>query len=85
MDDDLEDRLREVAATVLGVDSDVLSDDTSPETLAAWSSVQHLSLIAAVEEAFAIRFSMAEIYATQSFGALRHIVSEHLARGPVHG
>ena len=50
MNDDLEERLREIAGTVLGVDPDVLSDGTSPETLGGWKSVQHLSLIAAIEE-----------------------------------
>jgi acyl carrier protein len=85
MTDDVEERLLEVAATVLGVDPGVLSDDASPQTLATWTSVQHLSLIAAVEEAFAIHFSMADIYAAQSLGALRHLVSEHVGRGSPHG
>jgi len=83
MNDEFEERLRDVTATVLGVDPDLLSDGSSPETLAAWKSVRHLSLIAAVEEAFSIQFSMAEIHATQSFGALRQIVSERIGRGPV--
>jgi acyl carrier protein len=85
MNEDLETRLHEVAATVLGVDPDVLSDDTSPETLSDWTSVQHLSLIAAVEEAFSIHFSIADIYAARSLGALRNIVSEHVNRGSVRG
>jgi acyl carrier protein len=85
MTDDFEERLREVAATVLGVDPAVLSDETSPQTLATWTSVQHLSLIAAVEEAFCIHLSMADMYAAQSLGALRHIVSEHVGRGSPHG
>jgi acyl carrier protein len=85
MNDDFEERFREVAVTVLGVESDLLSDATSPETLAAWTSIQHLSLIAALEEAFSIQFSMADIFEARSLGALRHIVSEHVARASPHG
>ena len=85
MSDDLEMRLYELTAVVLGVEPDILSDETSPATLPEWTSVQHLSLIAAVEEAFSIHFSITDIYAAQSLGALRNIVSEHVARGTVRG
>jgi acyl carrier protein len=78
--DDLELTLREVFATVLGVDADVVSEATSPSTMAEWTSLRHLSLVAAAEEAFAIHMSVAEIYASQTFGALRSIVSEHVSR-----
>jgi acyl carrier protein len=85
MNDAIADRVWEVAATSLGVSADVLTDGTSPETLSAWTSLQHLSLIAAVEEAFSIHFSMADIYAAQSLGALRQIVSERVGRGSTLG
>jgi acyl carrier protein len=86
MTDEIDERLREVAATVLDVDPDALSDATSPQTLMTWTSVRHLSLIAAVEEAFSIHFSMADIYAAQTLGALRSLVSERVVgRGSPHG
>jgi acyl carrier protein len=75
--DDFEERLREVSAAVLGVDVDALSDTASPSTLREWTSVAHLSLISAIEEALSIHFSVDEIFAAQSFGALREIVSRH--------
>ena len=78
--DVIDRRLAEVAGIVLGVEPDVISDTASPETLDAWTSVVHLSLIAAVEETFSIHLSIADIYAAQSFGILRRIVLEHVAR-----
>jgi acyl carrier protein len=83
--DDLDERLREVSAVALGVDPDLLSEATSPENLAAWTSIRHLSLIAAVEEAFSIQFSLAEIHATQRFGELRRIVAERVTQRSRHG
>lgn len=76
--DDVEARLREVSATVLGVDSDLLLESSSPDTLAAWTSIRHLSLIAAVEEEFAIQLSVPEIHAAQRFGDLHRIVADRL-------
>ncbi len=78
--DDIDRRLADVAGTVLGVEPDLMGDTVSPETLGSWTSVVHLSLIAAVEETFTIHFSVAEIYAAQSYGALRRIVLEHLGQ-----
>ena len=78
--EDIDQRLAEVAGAVLGVDSDVMTDSSSPETLDSWTSLTHLSLIAAVEEAFAIHLNVSDIYAAQSLGGLRRIVHEYLAR-----
>jgi acyl carrier protein len=75
---DVEARLREVSATVLGVDSELLSQSSSPENLAAWTSIRHLSLVAAVEEEFAIQLTVPEIHAAQRFGDLHRIVADRL-------
>jgi acyl carrier protein len=83
--EDLDERLREISATVLGIDSDMLSESSSPENLAAWTSIRHLSLIAVVEEAFSIQFSLAEIHGAQRFGELRRIVSERVTERSGHG
>jgi acyl carrier protein len=82
---DLDERLRELAATVLGIDADLLTDSSSPETLGDWTSILHLSLIAAVEEEFSIRFSLSEINSSQRFGELRRIVAGHLGQHPQRG
>ena len=78
--DNLDERLRELCAAVLGIDTDVLTDSSSPETLGDWTSIRHLSLIAAVEEEFSIRFSVPEINSSQRFSELRRIVVGRLAQ-----
>jgi acyl carrier protein len=81
-DEDIDLTLREVFATVLGVDADGISDETSPSTMHEWTSLRHLSLVAAAEEAFSIHLSIEDIYASQTFGALRGVVSRHVVRTP---
>jgi acyl carrier protein len=76
INEDLEDRLRDITATVLGVEADLLSGSSSPETVPAWTSLRHLALIAAIEEEFSIQFSLAEIHSAQRFGDLQRILME---------
>jgi acyl carrier protein len=76
--DEVDRRLIDVSATTLGIDADLIDDGTSPATVETWTSIAHLSLIAAVEEAFSIQLSVAEIHAAQNFGALRSIVQAHV-------
>lgn len=71
-------RLKEIAAETFGVDLDEIDAETSQQTLGAWSSYAHLSLMAAVEEAFEITFSMDEMISVHNFAELEDIVSAHL-------
>ena len=80
---DLDERLRELSASILGIDPEILTEDSSQDTVGDWTSLRHLSLIAAVEEEFAIQFSLAEINHSVRFGALREIVAERLRQRPV--
>lgn len=62
--------VRRVIADVLGVDPDALGVDPSPETVASWDSVHHLSLILALEQEFAVRLAPEEIEEAVSLGAI---------------
>lgn len=70
-------RLTEVVAETLGLAEDEITAETSPQTEASWTSFTHLTLMSAVEEAFGIQLSMAEMTAAQSFASLAEIVARH--------
>jgi acyl carrier protein len=73
-----EERLREVVAETLGIDSEDVDDETSPQTVAAWTSLNHLTLMSAVEEAFGIQMSMEDMAVAQSYATLRETVDRLL-------
>ena len=73
-----EARLKEVVAETLGLTEDEIAAETSPQTEPAWTSFSHLTLMSAVEEAFGIQLSMAEMTAAQSFGRLAEIVARQV-------
>lgn len=71
-----ENGLCHVVASVLGVDEDSVSYETSMENCEKWDSLRHFNLILAIEQAHGVRFSSARISELISVRAL----SEELAK-----
>ena len=57
----LRDRVRVLAADIFGVDIDDLPDGASSETFPAWSSLNHMTLMASIEESCGLRLSLDEM------------------------
>ena len=68
------EQVRRVMADVLGLDPAAIGGDASPETIPAWDSVQHLSLVIALEEEFSVRFAPEEIEEAMSLGAIIELI-----------
>lgn len=68
---DLQQRLTGVLEAVLGPEASALSDDDGPGTIPSWDSVNHLSLVLAVEAEFGVRFATSEIPDLLSVGKIR--------------
>lgn len=74
-----DDKLKQVMATVLRVPAGEIDDDTSTDTIAAWSSLAHLDLIIAVEEEFGVVIPDDEVGDLTSYRLLRLTVDEQVA------
>ncbi len=57
----LDTRLREVFASVFGIDASQISDDDSYTTIPDWDSVNHIHLILSLEGEFGIQLDPGEI------------------------
>jgi len=55
------DEVRQVVADVFGLSLDDVTAESSPETIPQWDSVQHLNLVWALEQRFALAFVPEEI------------------------
>ena len=58
---ELHSKILDVIADTLMIDTDDLSHDAAMDVLPEWTSFAHLSLMAAIEEAFGIELSMDEM------------------------
>lgn len=54
-------RVRQIAADVFGLPLDAVTGQSSPETIENWDSLQHVTLVVALEQAFTVQFLPEEI------------------------
>lgn len=69
-------RLTEVFRDVFDDEEIVISDDTTADDIEDWDSLEHISLISAVEKAFKMRFSMKEVSGMKNVGEMINILVE---------
>lgn len=76
---DVIEELRLLVSDVLDVEPSAVSPASGRATLAAWDSLAHLRIVAAAEEAFAVRFTMQEINEVGSLGEMGALIAERRA------
>jgi acyl carrier protein len=69
------DRFLSLAAEVLEITADELTDDLGPASFGQWTSLKHLQLVAAVERAYGIRLSPREIRSFNTLGGLAGLIA----------
>lgn len=69
-------KLTEVFQDVFDDDSIELTDATSAKDIEDWDSLEHINLIAAVEKAFRMRFTMREVSGMKNVGEMLDILME---------
>jgi acyl carrier protein len=52
-----EQKLKEIIASVFKVDTSTINNETSPDTIENWDSLNHLNLVLALEEGFDVSFT----------------------------
>ncbi len=68
--------IEELVAEILREPVANISDETSPETTRNWDSLRHIELVMAIEAAYDVKFSPAEIMAVSSLGTLRDLLRQ---------
>lgn len=81
MSPELERRLREIVADVLGLDPASVGEDTTTDTVDGWDSLAHMNLILAVEEELGVGVPDEDAADLTSYPLLRLVVAEQLAVG----
>jgi len=75
----MEEKLKAIMADVLEVSIEEVNADASMDTVENWDSLQHLSLILAIEEAFGVSLLMDEVAEMTDFPRIVAILGRHLA------
>ena len=75
-----ERELKQVAATVLNVEVDLIDADSSTNTVSEWDSLKHLDLILAIEEKFKVSIPDEVAANMTSYPLVRSAVAEILEK-----
>ena len=72
------ERLNTVFRDIFDDESITVTDETTANDIEDWDSLTHISLIAAVEEEFDIKFQMKDVIAMKKVGDMVDIIEEEL-------
>lgn len=74
--EEITEKLTQVFRDVFDDEEIVISDTTTADDIEAWDSLEHISLIAAVEKTFKMRFTMREVSGMKNVGEMIDILSQ---------
>ena len=69
-------RLNEVFRDVFDDDSIEVNENTTAADIEDWDSLNHITLIDAVESEFGVRFTMGEVSGMKNVGEMAQIIKE---------
>ena len=69
-------RLTEVFREVFDDEELTITEETTADDIEEWDSLEHISLISAVEKAFKMRFTMKEVSGMKNVGEMMDILCE---------
>lgn len=67
-------KLYNIIGSVLGVEASELGETSNSQNTPLWDSLRHIEVIFAVESAYHVRFTMAEITSLKNLGDIRRIL-----------
>ena len=72
------EQIRSIASDLFEIPADRISAASSPETIEAWDSTQHLNLVLAIEQKFTLQLFPEEIEQMKSIGDVTKLVEGKL-------
>ena len=72
----MEDKIKEILATVLEIDQSDVNNDTNPNTVSNWDSLRHMKLVFAIEDEFGVQFSDDQIIQLTDVGKIINCIKE---------
>lgn len=72
----IKERLTAIFRDVFDDDSIVISESTTSADIDDWDSIEHITLVGAVEDEFKMRFKMKEVSGMKNVGEMIDIIAE---------
>jgi acyl carrier protein len=75
----MENKIKEILSLVLGIDQNLIHDDSMSSDFKQWDSVKHINIVLVLEEEFKIKFTPEEMAELISVKLINHVVKEKLS------
>lgn len=72
-----QERFRSIVADVLGIPAAQVTDDLKPDLVDSWDSLNHINILGALEQEFAVTFATDDLAGTQSIASLKALLAQH--------
>ncbi len=72
----MEDKIKEILATILEIDLSDVNNETNPNTVSNWDSLQHMKLVFAIEEEYGVEFTDDQIIQLTDVGKIINCIKE---------
>ena len=70
----LNTKLSEIVTSTLHIPADRVTDELAMSEVETWDSLQHMNLIASLEQEFGVEFTFEEIVAMQSVAEIKRVL-----------
>ena len=77
--EDVFTKLNEVFRDVFDDNDITVTDTTTADDIEDWDSLEHINLIAAVEQEFGIKFNMGQVVSMKNVGEMADIIIANLS------
>lgn len=74
----IEEKVRKIMAEVLEVDGSMIGEDSAIGDIPNWDSLNHLRIIAAIEQEFGMQFTPDVLMELEDFGDIVNAVQERV-------
>lgn len=71
-------KLNEIFQDVFDDDTITVTDTTTADDIEEWDSLEHINLIAAVEQEFGMKFNMGQIVSMKNVGEMADIIMQQI-------
>ncbi len=72
----MNNQLHTLIADILHLSVDTITDELAMSEVEAWDSLQHMNLIASLEESYSIEFTFEEIIAMQTVAEIKNTLKK---------
>lgn len=78
----ISEKLKQVLLAQLELDDWEFTDETTADMIPGWDSLSHARIIAAVEDAYAVRFQIRDIMQLENIGQMQALLDRQQGHAP---